>query len=212
MKIALPKLPAMLDKQTDVVIESEASWEAVCLVAPSAATTAAAVTFDECQLDKPFFVQARMEKVTLRDTRVNGGDLSAARFQESGMQRVHFQDCRMTGFDVSRSTLKDVHFTGCKLTMANMRFAKLTNVVFDDCILIDADFQNAACKNVVFKRCLMERTVIHGAALQQVDVRSSQLIDIRGWKDAKGIILDSAQLMSVASELALALDITVSDD
>lgn len=212
MKIAAPLLPAVLDEQQDVVILPEASFEAARLTMPVASGTLPAVSFDECKLEKPLFAQARFDKATFRDILVAGGELSATRMQDTGLQRVVFRDCRMTGFDASRCTLKDTQFVGCKLTMANLRFAKLTNVVFDDCILTDADLQNAHCKNVVFKNCTLERTSIHGAHMQAVDFRSSRLFDIRGWKDAKGITIDSAQLTAVAPELALALDIAVSDD
>ena len=212
MKIAAPKLPVVLDERHDITLATDDSLEAQHLVLPVAAGVVTAVSLDECKLEKPLFAQARLEKATLRDTDVLSGEMSALRMQDAGMQRVVFKDCRMTGFDISRSTLKDVQFVGCKLTMANIRFAKLQNVLFEDCILTDADFQGVQCKNVAFKHCTLERISIHGTQLQAVDFRTSQLRDIKGWKDAKGITIDSAQLMSVAAELALALDIVISDD
>lgn len=212
MKVTSPKIPISVGEQHDTIVVSEHTLEAVRLVTPTATGSLTAVNIDECRLEKPFFAQARFDKTTFRDVCVLGGELSATRMQESGLQRVLFKDCRMTGFDISRSTLKDVQFVGCKLTMANMRFAKLTNVVFDDCILTDADLQGAQCKHVTFKNCTLERTSIHGIQAQAVDVRTSQLFDIRGWQDAKGITIDSSQLVSIAPELALALHITVSDD
>lgn len=212
MKIAAPQIPAQLDDD-NIVVSEDALFESLNVMGVTMGSLiASSVSFDECVLVRPTLATAKLPKLTMRDCKITGGDLSATSMTDGGMQRVELSECRMTGFDVSNTILKDVVFRNCKLDMANFRFAKLTNVLFDNCILVDADFQNATLKHVRIKDCPLERTTFFAVNAQDVDLRGSQLIDVRGWQDAKGFVIDSTQLMSAAHQLAHALDITVEDD
>lgn len=213
MKIAAPKLPPSLDDITVDVLQTDDIYEAVRirkLVAPAA--RAFNVSFDECELHKPLLQSAMLEKLQLRDVRFMGGDCTAVNSSDGGVLRVRFDDVRMTGFDASRSKYKDVTFANCKLDMANFRFAKLTNIRFENCNLTDCDFQSAELTNVVFRNCLIDKVLIHNAHCKQVDMRTSQIYNLRGWQSAAGVTVDSVQLTQLAPELAAELKITVSDD
>ena len=117
----------------------------------------------------------------------------------------------MTGLDLSRSTLKDVTFEGCKLDMVNVRFAKLTRVQFIDCIMNEADFQAAELTDVAFQNSHLEKVEFGQCKLKSVDARSSQLFDIRGWQSLKGLTIDSAQLVSIAPQLAVELGLVIKE-
>jgi uncharacterized protein YjbI with pentapeptide repeats len=118
----------------------------------------------------------------------------------------------MTGVDLSRSTLKDVVFKDCKLDMANFRFAKLTRVTFISCTLNETDFQAAELSEVVFEDCYLEKVEFGQSKVKQVDARTSQLYDIRGWQSLKGLIIDSTQLVMIAPQLAHELGLIIKAD
>ena len=75
----------------------------------------------------------------------------------------------------------------------------------------EADFQNAQLTEVKYKNCQLEKNDFTLAKLKTVDLRSSQLFNIRGWTSMKGAILDHGQLMSITPELAMQLEIDVKD-
>jgi len=161
------------------------------------------------QLEKVLFTAAQFERVSARDVEASHSDFSAAHLVSGAINRVAFNDCRMTGVDFSRTTLHDVVFRGCKLDMANFRFADLRRVKFVDCTLVETDFLNATLHDVWFESCVLERAVFEQAKCKQVDLRTSQLIELSGWTALKGVTIDTAQLMSVAPYLANALGISV---
>lgn len=210
MKVDQPRLPVQLEDVTVAELTVDAVFEGIRLTGLVPHDTIASnISLDECILAKPQLVASQMPKITLRDCKVKGGDWSAANLSEGGLQRVVFEEVRLTGTDFSRMTLKNVTFVGCKLDMANFRFAKLTNARFEDCNLTEADFQNATVKNMRFMACAMERTAFFAITATNVDLRSSQLLDIQDWRDAKGFKIDSEQLIHIAPQLAASLDISV---
>lgn len=212
MKVLLPQLPARLEEIRVAHIAAETTFESVLIIGLELHdVTAPSVSFDECKLQKPLLTHSTFEKLSLRDVVVQGGDVSALSASEGGAIRVSFADARMTGFDASRSSYKNVTFKSCKLNMANFRFSKLHNVRFEDCNLTDADFQTAELTNVVFKDCQLTKVQFSNAKCNHVDLRSSTIEGLVGWKTA-AVTIDSVQLMHVAHELANELNITVSDD
>lgn len=213
MKIQPPKLPVQLDELSTPLLHNDEIFEDVRIVGLEAiGLQATNVSFDECELNKPLLSGARLEKLQLRDVRVIGGDCTATNVSDGGSLRVSFNDVRMTGFDASRSTYKEVSFKNCKIDMANFRFAKLKNVRFEDCNLTDCDFQSAELINVVFRNCTLQKVLLSNALCKQVDMRTSSIDNLIGWKSAAGVTIDSVQLMHVAPEFAQELKITVSDD
>jgi uncharacterized protein YjbI with pentapeptide repeats len=210
--IAAPKLPTILEDADITQFESEATLEG-CQLEDSelTATTADSVSLDEVQLSRIILTEAKLDKLVARDTIIKNCDFSAAQCSEISLQRVSVTGGRMTGWDCNKGLFKDVTFTGCKLDMANFRFAKLTNVKFIDCILTNADFLKAEMYKVAFEDCLLEQTDFNQCSLRDVDLRSSQLINVKGWKYMGGVIIDSVQLTLIAPHLADELGIKVVD-
>lgn len=213
MKIQAPKLHVLLDELTAPPLHNDELFENQRIIELNAAGVQATnVSFDECELYKPLLSQAKLEKLQLRDVRIAGGDCTAVNASDGGSLRVTFDDVRMTGFDASRSTYKEVCFKNCKIDMANFRFSKLKNIRFEDCNLTDCDFQSAQLTSVVFRNCILQKVLLSNAVCKQVDMRTSQINNLIGWKSSAGIVIDSVQLMHLAPELAQELKIIVADD
>jgi len=82
-------------------------------------------------------------------------------------------------------------------------------VSFVDCTMSEADFLGARLVDVTFETSDLEKAVFETASCTRVDLRTSQLTDIVGWKSLKGATIDSVQLMSAAPYLANELGVIV---
>lgn len=168
-----------------------------------------ALDLSDVKLEKVLLTAAQCERVNARDVVVKGGDMSAANFSNGGWNRTEFINCRMTGVDFSKTSLHDVLFKDCLLTMANFRFVDLRRVKFSGCTMNEADFLGARLVDVDFEASNLEKAVFETVSCTRVDLRTSQLTDIVGWKSLKGAMIDNVQLMSVAPYLARELGILV---
>lgn len=214
MKITAPKIPHKnLLGQGDISqFITEATLEDLHFTGGNAiAIRATNVSLDEVWLDKVTLVQANLEKLMVRDGIFHNCDLSAANCSSGSCIRVKMSDGRMVGVDFSSCTLQDVTFADCKLDMANFRACKLVRVRFANCTLVETDFQGANFHDVTFEDCTLEKTVFNHCEAKNLDLRSSQLFDLRGWRDLRGARIDTAQLTAVAPELALEIGLRVED-
>ena len=212
-----PKLPLLPATSSLVVgdpraLSAESTIENVCLKdidftqgkAPNS-------VLEESIIDHGSFIDARLEKVHMTDVEISKSNLSALHSSEGSFIRVRIRTTRLTGVDLSRALIKDVVLEDCVLDMANFRFATLRNVVFSNCTLRETDFQAATLERVAFKHCHIQKADFSGITAKTVDLRTSELFDIRGWQSLKGVTIDSTQLMTVSAELALAMGIVVED-
>lgn len=212
MKIARPKVPVQLEDATlEMMIRDGELEDAQLRVIEAVNCNVAGLELSSVVLEKVTLTGSHLTRLTARDVRARQSDFTAAHLGNGTLVRVEFVDCRMTGVDFNQASLHDVVFRGCKLDMANFRQADVRRVQFIDCILFETDFINATLTDVAFQSCLLEKTVFSQATCKQVDLRTSQLITIAGWRSLKGATIDSLQLTGVAPYLAHELGIKVQD-
>ena len=210
MKLNTPTInKTSLDVMDVGSLESEARLEQVLLTGEGVGLRAPNANVEESALERALLIEAKLEKLGLKDVVLKACDFSAARCSESSFLRAYFKGGRMAGVDFSRSTLHDVVFEDCKLDMANFRFTKLKRVRFVNCIMNETEFQVAELSEVDFESCHLEKVEFAQCKIKQVDVRTSQLYDIRSWQSLKGLIIDPTQLVMIAPELANELGIVV---
>lgn len=209
MKLSPPQVPAQLeDCSLELLFEGE--LEAVRLYDLDATKiNVQALGIDGVMIEKVGFSQAQLLRISAKDLRVKQSDFSSAALTDGNINRAEFISCRMTGVDFNKTNLHDIVFRGCKLDMANFRFADLRRVQFIDCTLVETDFLGATLYDVDFQSCTLEKTVLDRTQCKQVDLRSSQLIEISGWGSMKGAIIDDSQLVSAAPYLANELGISI---
>jgi uncharacterized protein YjbI with pentapeptide repeats len=160
----------------------------------------------------------RWSGVTLQTLRANdvfftNCDLSGFVLEDdASLRRVSFSDCRLSGAVFAGAQLHDVSFTDCALDEGNFRMARLGRVSFDGCSLVAADFYGAVMEGVRMRRCDLRGVTLSKATLSSVDLRSCALEDVIGADALRGATIDSAQVLSVARSLAVALGVVVVDD
>jgi uncharacterized protein YjbI with pentapeptide repeats len=209
MKLSTPSLPARLETATLQEL-LDGSLEDMLLEDVDATNcSVTALDLSGVKLERVFLTAAQCERVSARDVIVKGSDFSAANFSNGVWNRAEFTNCRMSGVDFSKASLHDVTFKSCRLDMANFRFADLRRVKFIDCTMTEVDFLGARLVDATFEMSDLEKAVFETASCTRVDLRTSQLTDLVGWKSLKGATIDSVQLAAIAPYLANELGIAV---
>lgn len=173
---------------------------------------AKSVDFESSHFDKCEITSSKLRRATLTDLILDDCMLFASDFDESGWQRIQVNRGIMSGVVLSAALLKDITFIGVKMDLANFRFAKLKQVKFEDCDLTEADFLSAEMKDVVFSNCRLHKATFAQCKLQGVDLRGSQLDEIKGIQSLQGVTISSSQLFELSHDLAASIGIKVSDN
>lgn len=173
---------------------------------------AAGVSVDGCRISTTDLSNSKFKKLTVTDTILDHCQLFGLNADGAGIQRVEALHCPMSGIVLSDCLIKDVRFKDCKVNLGNLRFTKFMNVDFQDCVLTEADFQNAYLKNVKFEDCDLTKADFSQAKCEKVDLRSSQLNEVKGLPSLSGAIISGTQLISLSQQLAGQLGIIVSDE
>jgi uncharacterized protein YjbI with pentapeptide repeats len=213
MKIASPVVSVSLTAAIARCFTHEANLERLSFSDQDVASVEATnLSLDEVVIASCSFMEADLEKLRASDTRIDNSDFTATNCSNASFIRSAFSKNRMAGINLSRAVIKDVTFSGCKLDLANFRFSKLVRVAFVDCSLTDADFVSAELNHVTFTRCVVERTAFDHCKAFSVDLRGAQLISLSGWQSLKGVSIDTAQLMSIAPQIAQEIGLSVTDE
>ncbi len=77
---------------------------------------------------------------------------------------------RLTGVDLSESTIRDVDFSGANLNIALFDDATLENVSFASANLTGASFVGARLINVSFENTILKAAVFDAAILEDTDL------------------------------------------
>jgi len=150
---------------------------------------------------------ATLKKVTdcvFNNCLLFGNDLDG-----SWLRRVRFKSGMYSGIVLSDSTLVDIAFIGLKMNLSNFRISRFQRVEFSNCDLTEADFQGASFTAVSFKNCDLSGADFSHCKMNDVDLRSSKIASVKGLAGLRGAKIDTAQLMSVAHELAAEMGIKV---
>lgn len=214
MKLQTP--PSFVGKQFDqpglADIVPEATFESMRLEQKDVSGLHAPnMSFDESFLKQLTAVSAKLEKLSITDSRILHCDFSGAKCNDAAWLRLICEHSRLSGVDLSRAALQDITFSDCRLDMANFRFASLKRIRFVDCDFAEADFLGAHLEDVGFERCKVYKTVFEQCQPKFVDFRGSEMRDVRGWRSLDGCRIDSMQLVAVAPELAATLGLRVVD-
>ncbi len=136
------------------------------------------------------------------DVALSSVDAANASFTESGLKRIIWDHCRMTGIQAGGCTIEDAGHLGCPMTMANLRFSNLQRVVFDGCDLTGADFTSARLTDVTFLDCQLGGAQFQQAQCSRVLVAGGSLGGIRGLSGLRGATFRLDGLDEIAQEMA----------
>ncbi len=212
--LAEPEVDELLDPYEGAALEPKFSVEGAELTDAHSfdGTEAGSGEFVSVRMTGASFSETRFRGVRLLDVVARGLDATSADWTGASMNRVLFEQCRLTGLQIPEADLKDVTFRRCKLDYANFRMARLENVTFDDCAFNDTDFSNGILDHVEFPTCEIHDTDFHATQMSRVDLRGAHL-SLRGSAASlRGAIVSPLQLIDLAPALAQEVGIEVGEE
>jgi uncharacterized protein YjbI with pentapeptide repeats len=167
------------------------------------------VTFDNLKMVKSTFQNVDLSGAHFADVVVEESDLSGASTMSGSFLRTEWKACRAGGWQVADACIEDTLFDECKMHLLNMRFSKLKSVTFRNCVLKGADFQGASFANVRFEGCNLAEAEFRQCTVEALDLRTSQIQDIKYVEGLRGATIDALQLIDLAPKMAHVLGLQV---
>src|SRR3984885_2691732 len=126
-------------------------------------------SIDACIWRSVTLSEPNLQRLRLRDTRIENSDLANTNLTGSSLERVEILSTRLTGATCSEMQAKSLLFRECKLDFALFRMARLEHCVFERCNLAEADFYSANLTGAIFRGCDLNRIDISHATLTGAD-------------------------------------------
>ncbi len=167
---------------------------------------------EDSQIVHSSFIAADLSRLRLVDVLVEGSDLSGADMEEASFTRVTFKGCRMSGALLPRSHMRDVTFEEVRLDDVNFRMSEGRRILFDHVNLERAEFYSAHLTTTCFFDCDLNAADLSQAELPGARFHGSGLSQIKGGEYLRDIVIDSSQLLPLATRVFAGLNIRVEDD
>ena len=209
MIVPEPQLPKGLDALYEITDELVASGVRLHQIDLSG-LIAKSVMVERAVWSRLKLTGSKLAGLQLRDVEVGDCDLSNANWPGCSLHRVRVSKCRMTGFSIPEAVIGEVLFEDCRLDLANFRFCRMETVCFNRCDLRGADFFTSAIKFAAFSNCEMEGASFDRNTLQDVDLRTSNLVGLKVGGLA-GAIVDTGQMLDLAPQLAALAGLQIRD-
>jgi uncharacterized protein YjbI with pentapeptide repeats len=165
------------------------------------------VDFQYAYFDNVKALNTYFKRLTLQDIRITKSDFANTEWEDSTINRVEFINCRLLGFKLTKSRLKNVIFKECQGRLSQFNFSKFDNVIFDNCILEDSTFIGSSVTNTRFINCQINNVILDSTKFKNVDFRGSNIEGLQtNINQIKGMILDVFQAAYILQRYA---DVTV---
>jgi uncharacterized protein YjbI with pentapeptide repeats len=195
-----------------LLIEDETLVEGVELTgAIPPGLVARSVTIEETRV-RGALAGAKLHDVHLHDAELLGADLANVDLAKGHVDRVLFQDCRLTGAQLIETTIKDATFAGCRIDFAVLAAARLDRVVFSRCDLREVSLEQAQLRDVRFESCDLSRATLDSSRHQRVLLEGCRLEGVRSLQDLRGAAMPWPDVVDQAGAFAAALGISVARD
>lgn len=118
----------------------------------------------------------RLQRWNLENCELRDCDLSNAILDETSIDDVLFQGCKLVGVDFAAGTTMTfrARFTECSLRLAVFTGVNLRGVRFESCDLRDVDFTKADCREADFSNCDLHGAIFDGSDLRKANFSSAQ--------------------------------------
>ncbi|WP_445635590.1 Pentapeptide repeat-containing protein [Nostoc sp. DSM 114161] len=161
------------------------------------------VDFQCAYFDNVKTINTYFKKLSLQDVRITKSDFANTEWEEASLNKVEFINCRLLGFKIIKSRLKNVIFKGCQGQFAQFNFSKFERVIFENSILKDSTFVEASLTSVKFINCQMNNVILADAKFKDADFRGSNIEGLQiNINQLKGVILDLFQAAYILQRYA----------
>lgn len=158
------------------------------------------VSFLNCRASNASFVGA-----TLRETTIDGGDFGNVQFRGASLSAVTFQNCKMTGADLTETRALDVVFRDTLLVLANLKKFSFRKARLDGVDLREADLTGCDFREAVFTGCSLHDAQITDCRFEDADLRGADIggIKLTDARRFKGAAISKRQAGELLAQLGL---------
>ena len=138
--------------------------------------------FEECEFDFCSFIDCIFEKCKFLDCKFNNCILSAINPLNSRFQEVKFLQCKVIGFDWTKSEhLEDLDFSNCQINYSNFKLLKLPKIKIVNCEAKEVYFNEADLSYGNFKNTDFEKSRFFKTNLSFADFKGAKnyFIDVK---------------------------------
>lgn len=160
-------------------------------------------SFHECRFEKLAFLSDG-QGCEFADVIFDHCDFSNVDMNEMVARRVEFRNCRLTGTDLTRSTLEDVLFDNCECSYANFSKTKFKRCAFVNTRFLEAGFLECSFLQMETDACDFTGAEFYAAAMKGFDFSTSRIDGILvNERDLRGIIVNEEQAVACAKLLGI---------
>ena len=193
------RLEAMLPVDAGILSQQADDWTDRSVergtVGPLAAEHA---LWHNCLFRNVTFTDCRLHSAQLSDIRFEGCDLSNLALDGAALNRVEFVGCKLLGAALPDATLNHVRLERCNGRYLNLSGSRLRQVRFTECDLTEAALNDCRLDGVAFEGCTLRSTEFSHTPLRGIDLRQSQLGDLRlTVDDLRGAIVAPSQALDL---------------
>jgi uncharacterized protein YjbI with pentapeptide repeats len=167
---------------------------------------------EESHIVRSSFIASDLSRLSLVDVVVEGSDFSGADMEEASLTRVSFKGCRISGARLARTQMRDVTFSEVRLDHANFRMSTGERVIFDHVNLEQGDFYSAQLTSARFFDCDLTGADVTKAKLPGARFHGSILLELKGGDYLRNVVINSSQVLPLATGVFAGLNIRVEDD
>ncbi|MCI1985115.1 MAG: pentapeptide repeat-containing protein [Lactobacillus sp.] len=167
-------------------------------------------TIENSRVQQVDFTAMQAERFEASDVVFTHCDWANTDLSEAAFYRVRFDQCRLTGVDLSQAYLSEVVFTDCQMDLAWLPEATLKTVTFVSCRLAHAELSRGRITHLQLQDCAIDRLGLLGLRLKGWDLTSCQFAtldaDVSG---LQGLQVTASQAENLARRyLGLAVETT----
>jgi uncharacterized protein YjbI with pentapeptide repeats len=208
----LPRLPPEVPLDVHLRLTAGAEFDGLTIQGDYSEAHLEGLIVEEAHIVRSSFIATDLSRLKLVDVVVEASDLSGADMEEASFTRVTFKDCRMSGARLPRTHMRDVTFSEVRLDNGNFRMGTGDRVLFDHVILERGDFYSAQLTSTHFFDCDLTGADITKAKLSGARFHGSALIDLKGGEDLRNVVIDSSQVLPLATSVFGGLNIHIEDE
>jgi uncharacterized protein YjbI with pentapeptide repeats len=207
-----PRLPPALAPEHGLTLTAGDQMSGSTIEGDFSGAELEALEVEESHIVRSSFIAADLSRLSLIDVLIEGSDFSGADMEEASLTRVTFKGCRMSGARLSRTKLRDVSFSLVRLDDCNLRMSAGERVFFDCVDLKRGDFYSANPTVARFYDCDLTGADLSQAKLPGARFHGSILWDLKGGEYLRDVVIDSTQVIPLATGVFAGLNIRIEDE
>ncbi len=136
-------------------------------------------------------------------------DCDLSRVTVASADRSRFVGCKFAGTDFSDARMDDLAFERGLFRYTNLRLARLNRVAFSDCSFDDVDLYEARLADVSFAGTELRAVGLDKTRFERTDFRRATTLDPTSVAGLQGALISEAQVLELATVLALRAGVTI---